>query len=464
MRLRRLLRTTAVRLALRYALIYAAVFAVALAMLEWRERSRVDPAVGNALARRLEALREAQKTGGQDALARRLQEIEKEADAIDRINLLLAPDDRRLAGTLSAWPTAESIPLDGIARPRLIEEELVPHELSDDDVFGPVVAWKFSDGTRVLLAHRDQSAEQLLEFIEYLRDVLGVALLLALVMSLSYSNNILRRMDQIGRTAAEIANGDLAMRVAGSGHDDEFDILAARLNTMLDRIQQLVRGMREVTDSVTHDLRSPLARLRSRLEVVLLEPRDGEEYREAIGHSVEDLEQLIRTFNALLGIAQAEAGTARQGWQRFDLDALVNDVFELFEPLAEQKGQAFEYHRAGPQWFHGSRELIAQAIGNLMDNAIKYTPPSGQILIRMQALGNRLEVAVIDSGPGIAPTDHARVFERFVRLDHSRNTAGNGLGLSLVQVVARLHGADLALRAASPGLIVTLGFPRAPDR
>jgi signal transduction histidine kinase len=216
-----------------------------------------------------------------------------------------------------------------------------------------------------------------------------------------------------------------------------------------------------VTDNVAHDLRSPLTRLRNRLEVTLLEPRSEGEYREVIRQGIEDADSLIRTFNALLGIAQAEAGNHRAQWGPVNLNQVVSDLEDLYRPLAEEKGQTLEFIRDGEREIAGSRHLIAQALGNLIENAIKYTPEGGAVRLVVSPSNSEVIVSVSDTGPGIPVADRERVLERFVRLENSRHTPGNGLGLSLVKAVCKLHQARLALDDANPGLVVTLRFPGA---
>lgn len=245
----------------------------------------------------------------------------------------------------------------------------------------------------------------------------------------------------------------------GNKHD-EFDTLANRLNAMLHRIQQLIKGLREVTDNIAHDLRSPLTRLRNQMEVTLLEPRSEGEYQKVLRQSVEDIEGLIKTFNALLSIAQAEASNHRTLWGQVDLRQLAVDLVDLYTPLTEDKHQNLKLHNGHGATIFGSRNLLAQSLGNLLENAIKYTPEGGTILLQINTSASHVEVSISDTGPGIPESEKTHVLEKFVRLENSRHTPGNGLGLSLVQAVASLHKATLELENTHPGLKVIQRFPR----
>lgn len=198
--------------------------------------------------------------------------------------------------------------------------------------------------------------------------------------------------------------------------------------------------------------------MRNQLEVTLLESRGEDDYRQAIGRGVEELEVLIRIFNALLEIAQAEAGTQRSQWEPVELDRLAADIVDLYQPAAEDHGQTLELLDCAPATIVGSRHLLAQAVSNLLENALKYTPAGGTIALRLRRNAGDVELSVADTGPGIPPAQRRRVLERFVRLDNARHTPGNGLGFSLVQAVARLHQVEFQLDDAGPGLRATLRF------
>ncbi|HEX4636519.1 MAG TPA: HAMP domain-containing sensor histidine kinase [Rhizomicrobium sp.] len=282
--------------------------------------------------------------------------------------------------------------------------------------------------------------------------------------------NMLRRLDTINRTSGEIIAGDLSRRVPLTGSGDEFDVLSENLNRMLDRIERLMKGMREVTDSVAHDLRTPLNRLRNRLEEsaarlsaqgVLKNEMGASEIERAIAET----DQLIGTFNALLLIAETDAGTTRAAMSALALGEVAADVAELYEPLAEEKKVALTLMPGPAVVIEGNRSLIAQALANLVDNAIKYTPAGGRIHIRTAVTGDGVDLSVADSGPGIPEADRPRVIDRFVRLEASRNSPGTGLGLSLVAAVAHFHQAELLLEDNVPtGLKAVLRFPRTAIR
>lgn len=454
-----LLRTTAVRLALRYVLVYALVLGAALGVLWWATDRHVDSQIKTDLEQDFFALNTTFVNTGPQGLHAAL--VHRQQNALGRGHYFLhvSREGEKLGGNLLAWPRETSIASDGKVHGIWIEPVVIPGTVFEDDVYLPAIAGELADGSRLLLVRRVEQDEGLHEIAEYLMEILGAAVLLALVLGVSVGHAMLGRMDVIGRTASEIVAGDLSQRVPVSKRNDEFDALAIRLNAMLDRIQQLIKGLHEVTDNVAHDLRSPLTRLRNRLEFALREQRGEQEHREAIAQGIEDTESLIATFDAVLRIAQADAGNRRGQWQPVDLCALANDLAELYGPLAEEQGQNFELKNCTHAEITGSRDLLAQAIGNLLENAIKFTPKGGAIHLCVQRPADAVEVMVSDTGPGIPEAEREHVLERFVRLESSRHIPGNGLGLSLVQAVAKLHGAVLRLDDAEPGLVVTMRFP-----
>ena len=293
-----------------------------------------------------------------------------------------------------------------------------------------------------------------------------IVIALGLIGGFFITRRVLRRVDAMTETTRIIMDGDLGGRLPVTGSGDELDRLAENLNQMLARIEALMRGLKEVSDNIAHDLKTPLTRLRNRAEEALRTARSDPEYRAALEATIEESDGLIRTFNALLLIARAESGQARQDMQEFDAAEIVRDVGELYEPLAEEKGIALKIEAAQPAPLKGSRELVSQAIANLVDNAIKYTGPAPlngvapEIVVRARKEGEQILLTVADAGPGIPEADRSRVVDRFVRLEQSRSQPGSGLGLSLASAVARLHGGELRLEDNQPGLKCVVALPR----
>lgn len=277
------------------------------------------------------------------------------------------------------------------------------------------------------------------------------------------SRNLLRRIDVVSETSRVIMRGDLSGRVPLDGSGDEIDRLSVNLNAMLERIEQLMNGLREVSDNIAHDLKTPLNRLRSRVETTLREG-DAASFRPALERTIEEADELIRIFNALLSIARLEAGSNCGAFSELDARDVLRDVAELYEPLAEQEGVAFELIAGEPIRFMGDRHLIGQAVANLLDNAIKYgravdAGSGGSITLWAEHVGNDCHILVADTGPGIVEAERAHAVKRFGRLEKSRSQPGTGLGLSLVTAVARLHGGELMLEDNAPGLRCRLRLP-----
>jgi len=322
------------------------------------------------------------------------------------------------------------------------------------------------NGLRMLVG-RDVSDIERIRVVVAKAMMIGVGLLIALAL-LSWffvSRRVLKRIDQVSATSRRIMDGDLSGRLEVTGTGDEFDRLAASLNAMLDRIEALLSGLKEVSDNIAHDLKTPLTRLRTRVEAALAGPERTDEYRAALEATIEDSDQLIRTFNALLMIARIEAGSPDGAMASINLARVVADVAEFYEPVAEEAEVYLALSLEEPLPMIGSRELISQALGNLVDNAIKYVktgdapPTPARVEVTARREGGDIVIQVADNGPGIPVSERERVLERFVRLEKSRSQPGSGLGLSLVDAVARLHHGNLSLGDAEPGLVVTLRFP-----
>jgi signal transduction histidine kinase len=368
----------------------------------------------------------------------------------DGLYLLEDDEGAPLAANVQTWPTAEPDSRGWVSF--TVDRDDGPHQARG-------LTYALKDGSRLLVG-RDLHAR--LDFQGLMIDALYYALALTVVLGvgggLLISRRMLNRLDAINRAAERIRTGDLSHRIGSGGSNDEFDRLSDTLNAMLEEIRRLMSGMRTVTDNIAHDLRSPLTRMRGRLEMLLREPADSGTQREAIERTISDADQLLATFTALLSIADAQSGSARATMAPLDLDALAADIVDLYGPAAEEHGIAMR-HEPGEGVVMGSRQLLFQALVNLVDNAIKNTPMGGMIRVAVERAAGGIYFVVADSGPGIPERDRDRVLEPFIRLDSSRSTPGSGLGLALVAAIARLHGARVELADNKPGLIVSLVFP-----
>jgi signal transduction histidine kinase len=295
----------------------------------------------------------------------------------------------------------------------------------------------------------------------------GVLALAAVIAGLAVGRAVLHRVEMINATTRSIMAGDLSRRVPVTGNRDELDELSENLNGMLERIEQLMNGMREVSDNIAHDLKTPLNRLRNSAEAALRESRGAEGYREGLEATIEKADDLIKTFNALLLIARLEAGVVEESAEVFDLGRLVRDVAELYEPVAEEAGLAFTIEVEDGIEIRANKQLVGQAVANLADNAIKYSAQAAntlagvepQVTVKASARSGQAEISVADRGPGIEAKDRDRALRRFVRLEKSRTQPGTGLGLSLVAAVARLHNGSIRLEDNDPGLRVVVTLP-----
>lgn len=458
--LRRLLRTTAFRTALVYACTLTLITAIGLGFLHWSTARHAGEQIDARLRLEAEVLINLYRNQSLPAL---LDSIRRRShdDGPRSIffYLLWSPDhQQRLAGQLPEWPSQ----LDARRRYATLRlSDVFQLRPGDSDEEVRVLVTTLPDGYRLLVGRGLRDEQALLDHSFTLSmAIIGVILLLALLGSLVLGHYTLRRIDAVSRTAGEIMAGDLTRRIAISGRANEFDDLGGKLNQMLTRIEQLMGGLRQVTDNVAHDLRKPLNRLRNRLEVTLLEARNADEYRAVLEQSITDTDEMLKTFNALLSIAQAEAGVKRNDWGEVILSELVEDLADLYGAVAEEQQLEFHWEADPTAVISGNRRLLAQAVGNLLDNAVKYTPPGGRIELNVATTEWTVILTVADTGSGIPRAERERVLERFVRLDSARSHPGSGLGLSLVRAVARLHDARLTLADNAPGLRVVLHFAR----
>src|SRR5215469_4871920 len=391
---------------------------------------------------------------GDEALRQEVQQLL--TDGVDQdteVYLLVAPDGRKIAGNIFGW-TQKSAPLDSLTdlavmrngRPSL--SRLLPRLLPDGSI---------------LVVGRDLQDQREIERLVWHSLLAGgaVALLLAIGGALLFRRQIEHRVGAIRRTALEIEAGDLSRRIPVSEVDDEFARLNRDINHMLDRIEHLMDGVRHVSNAIAHDLRTPLARIRSRLEEAL---RPAEAMTQLAGtarFAIQQIDELINMLDRLLQIAEAESGARRQSFAPVRLASVISDVFELYDATAEAEGIALVNETEGDPVTLGDRNLLASATANLIDNALKYAGGGATVRIKTTNERDTVSIVVQDDGPGIPPAERGRVVDRFYRLDQSRNLPGNGLGLSIVTAIASLHWGKLELGDAAPGLVARVVLPRA---
>lgn len=461
----RLFRTSAFRHAVIYATLFSALSAGTLSFIYWSTRDQIESQVDARLRLETDYLINLYKSG---ALPELLEAIQRrnQIDTYGRFYYLANNDS-------AATPPEtddESLPI----RLKSIRSHTTRNMGDVADLppgspraFNPVrvAETQLSNGLKLTIGHEISDEKALLDHTFAL--VVGatlLTLLFSLIGGLTIGASVLRRIDSVNHTAAEIMSGDLSQRLSVTRRDDEYDEIATKLNLMLNRIEDLIASMRQVTNNVAHDLRSPLTRLRNRLEVTLLEERDAESYRAVMNEAIGDADSLIHTFNAMLSIARLEAGLDSVEWEDAAIGDQLQEIAELYEAVAEEQNLAFTSNISANPVYHCNRHLIAQAVTNLLDNAIKYTPRPAHVHLAISGDDQAFSIVVRDNGPGIPEAERERVFQRFVRLENERNSPGNGLGLSLVRAVARLHGAEVTLNDAHPGLKVTLTFKRRASR
>jgi signal transduction histidine kinase len=439
----------------RFAAIYAALLslsAVALALfLWWATVGLLDRKTEQEILADSHALALQWDEGGLQGLVTAIDERLAQNTDDDVIYLLVDRSRRRVAGNLSRWP-------EGVEGSDTWYDLAI--ERAGSRLLSRVAQFDLPGGFHLLVGRDIVVHARLLSLVtDALPWAIGVVLVMASLGALLVRGLFRRMLANVSATATAIAGGDFTQRVRLSGKGDEFDQLAETINEMLDRIARLMDGVREVSNAIAHDLRTPIARARSRLEDASLHAEGPAELRAAIERATADLDGIATVFQALLRIAEIEAGARRSAFTSFDLAPLLSDLTELYGAVAEERESSVEMQAPEHMPAYGDAAMIQQAVANLLDNAVKFSPPGVTVRLLAAARPHAIEISVIDRGPGIPPDDHARVTERFFRGEQARSTPGAGLGLALVLAVAQLHGGTLRLTDAAPGLCAVLSLP-----
>jgi signal transduction histidine kinase len=453
-RLGNLFRTTAFKLSFAYLVVFATFALLALGYVAWNASRALDDQMVSTIEAEINGLSEQYKVGG---LRRLISAVERRAgEPGASLYLVTNAAGERIVGNIDALPTGL------IVDPGQTEANYARIGGAQNLEHRAIMQIFVLPGGFRLLVGRDVAERDRLRAVigRTFGSSVGLVMVLGVIGTWFIASRVLRRVDAMTETTRRIMAGDLDGRLAVAGTGDELDRLAHNLNAMLERIGELMRGLRDVSDNIAHDLKTPLTRLRNRAEEALRTAETPDALRAAMEGVIEESDGLIRIFNALLMIARLEGVNAREDFQTFDVAAVVQAVAELYEPLASEQGLALQVETEGaPLTLRGSRELIGQALANLIDNAVKYGGPSGEIRLSAARVGDTVRLGVADSGPGIPSEARGRVLDRFVRLEEARSRPGFGLGLSLVNAVVRLHQGTLALEDHAPGLSVVITLP-----
>jgi signal transduction histidine kinase len=459
----KLFRTTAFKLTLVYLVIFSVFAAVLLGYFAWNTRRLFTEQMIQTVDAEITGLTEQYRLGGIRRLVLVVEARSRRPGS--SLYLVTTPAGQGLAGNVGslAQGVLDSTGWIETEYRRLDESEGASH-------VALVRVFVLTGGFRMLVGRDLEERERLYDIVLAAgRWSIALVVVLGLGGGFFVARRVLKRVDAMSESARTIMAGDLSGRLPIAGTGDELDRLAESLNAMLERIEALMHGLKEVSDNIAHDLKTPLTRLRNRCEQALRASGEAPDYRAVLEATIEESDALIGTFNALLMIARAESGQARADMNEFDAAEIANGIAELYEPLAEEKGLTLTVETTAPAPVYGNRELVSQALANLVDNAIKYvgsqagraTCAASAIVVKAVTEDDRILLSVSDRGPGIPAGDRERAVERFVRLEQSRSEPGSGLGLSLASAVARLHGGELRLEDNHPGLRAVLALPRA---
>jgi len=451
------LRSSSFRLALIYMALFGGSVLMLLTFIYWSTAGYMAKQADATIEAGIAGLAERYRTSGLSGLTNTISERVSRKPGGYSIYLLADDDLRPLAGNISRWPPGRATQ-DGWLDFRLEGEGWPAGEVHR----ARARAFQLRGGFHLLVGrdlHELQRTEQLI--VRTLVWGLAITLILGLIGGSMMTRSLVRRIEAVNQTSREIMSGDLSRRIPMDHSGDDFDELAVNLNAMLDRIASLMEEVRRISDNIAHDLKTPLSRLKNSLELLGTgHAEDPQNRRVLIEQSIAEADGLLSTFNALLRIARIDSGERRAAFAVVDLQRLLHDVVEFYAPLAEDRQQNLTLSVNTAAQVPGDRDLLFQAFANLLDNAIKYTPPQGYIKVDLSLHNEQPWMTFTDSGPGIPEQEQDKVLRRFYRLEQSRGTPGNGLGLSLVAAVAKLHEMKLRMENNAPGLRVVLEFTR----
>jgi len=445
-------------------LVYVALFVTSmllvLAFVYWSTMTNMRGQIDETIEAEVIGLAERFETSGLTGMRNLItQRVRRDQPTSDSIYLFTDSQLRRITGNLNGWPNKPEDPGSG-----WIDFELIRD--GAESRIARARVFELRGGYRLLVGRDIHTLERIKRRLLAVLGWAGALTLgLGILGAFMMTRSMMRRIEAINATSdAIVRSGDLSRRIPQRGSNDDLDRLSGNLNGMLHRIEELMTGVRQVSDSIAHDLRTPLTRLRNRLELARIHDGSENSQRETVDSALEEVDDILNTFNALLRISRIETGDARKEFGDVDINDLCQDVLELYDPVAESHGIKLGYanRTSGTPLIHADRDLVFQAIANVIDNAIKFSQSSSTVTIDLDKIDSKTQISISDTGPGIPKELHDRVFERFYRGDKSRGSEGNGLGLALVKAVCRVHDADVALTQLQPGLRVTVSFETKP--
>ena len=460
-KLARIVKTFTFRLALIYVGLFSLSVTLLFAFIYTFEMNHLQQQINDSIRMQYSYLLDEYKQSGSSGVEIRIKELIADDSEGNEIYLLVNAKYEKQVGNLNQWPASftkeGNFEKEGSwVRFHMEGTRANPKAIEVKAIMIPLSKWRF-----LLVGQSLQSNERVEEtIVETFWASLLLTLFMAFIGAIVMTRSVMKRINVINRSAYTIIHGNISVRIPFTKGGDEFDELSSNLNDMLDKIESLLMSIGQFANNIAHDLRSPLNRIINRLDAGLRTMDDTNPARKLLEKNIHDMQELVGTFNSILKISELEANTEFRSFAACDLHSLITNLIELYEPYAAEKNITIISEVAAPLVIFGEKNLLTQAFANLLDNAMKFTQKGGHITISSAVSENSTTIIIADDGPGIPPEYRHKVFEKFFRLEQSRNTKGNGLGLSLVAAIGRIHNISITLEDNAPGLRVELSFPQ----
>jgi len=460
-KLARIVKTFTFRLALIYVGLFSLSVIFLFAFIYTFEMNHLEQQIADSIRMQYSYLIDEYKQSGSSGVEIRIKELISDDSEGNEIYMLVNTKYEKLAGNLSQWPTSSV--KEGVfekegnwVRFHIEGTRANPKAIEVKAIIIPLSRWRY-----LLVGQSLQSNERIEQtIVQTFWASLILTIFMAFIGAIVMTRSVMKRINVINRSAYTIIHGNLSVRIPFTQGGDEFDELSSNLNEMLDKIESLLMSLSQFANNIAHDLRSPLNRIINRLDAGLRTMDDSNPARKILEKNIHDMQELVGTFNSILKISELEATTEFRSFEPCDLHSVVSNLIELYEPYAAEKDISITSDITAPLVIYGEKNLLTQAFANLLDNAMKFIQKGGHIRLSSVLTDTSTTIIIADDGPGIPAEFRHKVFEKFFRLEQSRNTKGNGLGLSLVAAIARIHNISITLEDNNPGLRVELSFPQ----